>query len=335
MIYAAGMVTESSRADLVLEGGGVKGMAFVGAIEVLADSGRTFPRIAGTSAGALTGALLAALQQAGESLDRLADVAATLDLSAVTDSGPVGRALGPLHGLADVISLVTRGGLYEGRYLRRWLTGVLADLGVRTFADLRRDDPGSGLPPEKEYALVVVTSDLSAHRMTVLPWDFDGYGLDPDEQSVATAVCASAAMPFVFEPVRLRTPRRGTVSLVDGGLLSNYPITIFDQPARAQSRWPTVGIRLSAREDDRAIAGPVRNGFQLTRALVQTALHGVDRRHVDDPATVARTLFVDTSDVPALDFDLSGEQRDHLVRAGRRAAEKFLAEKSGGLPPHH
>lgn len=326
------MVDEPLHADLVMEGGGVKGMALVGAIEVLTDAGYDFPRIAGTSAGAITGALLAALQHAGEPLPRLADLAGTLDLSKITDPGRIGRALGPLRGLADAASLLFEGGLYEGRYLRDWLTGVLADLGVHTFGDLRRIDSGSGLPPEKEYSLVVVTSDLSRHRMSVLPWDFESYGLDPDEQSVATLACASAAMPFVFEPVRLRTPQRGTVSLVDGGLLSNYPITIFDQPERARARWPTIGIRLSAREDDRGIAGPVRNGFQLTKALVQTALHGVDRRHVDDPATIARTLFVDTTDVPALDFDLTPEQLDRLLRAGRRAAGKFLAEKTGDPP---
>ncbi|MGO1971810.1 MAG: patatin-like phospholipase family protein [Propionibacteriaceae bacterium] len=301
-------------------------MAFVGAIEVLTEAGYDFPRIAGTSAGAITGALLAALQQAGEPLSRLPDLAGTLDLSKVTDSGRMGRILGPLHGLADAASLLFEGGLYEGKYLRNWLTGVLADLGVHTFGDLRRVDPGSGLEPDREYALVVVASDLSSHRMSLLPWDFRHYGLDPDEQSVATAVCASAAMPFVFEPVRLRTPG-GTVSLVDGGLLSNYPITIFDQPEPTEARWPTIGIRLSAREEDRGIAGPVDNAFELARALVQTALHGVDRRHVDDPATIARTMFIDTSEVPSLDFDLTAGQQGELVRSGRAAATKFFAEK--------
>lgn len=323
------MVTERKHADLVMEGGGVKGMAFVGALEVLIDAGYDFPRIAGTSAGAITGALLAALQHAGEPPGRLIELAASLDLSKVTDSGRVGRVLGPLHGLADAASLLFEGGLYEGVYLREWLTGVLADLGVHTFGDLRRVDPQSALRPEREYALVVVASDLSSHRMSLLPWDFGHYGLDPDDQSVAVAVCASAAMPFVFEPVRLRAPG-GTVSLVDGGLLSNYPITIFDQPERTESRWPTIGIRLSAREEDRGVAGPVNNAFELAKALVQTALHGVDRRHVDDPVTIARTMFVDTSEVPSLDFDLTADQQEELIQSGRAAATKFLAEKGPG-----
>ena len=47
-------------ADLVLEGGGVKGIALVGAISVLEERGYGFRRVAGTSAGAIVGALVAA-----------------------------------------------------------------------------------------------------------------------------------------------------------------------------------------------------------------------------------------------------------------------------------
>lgn len=43
------------RADLVLEGGGIKGIALVGAVTALAEAGYAFPRIAGTSAGAVVG----------------------------------------------------------------------------------------------------------------------------------------------------------------------------------------------------------------------------------------------------------------------------------------
>lgn len=308
----------------------MKGMAFAGALDVLGRAGYSFPRIAGTSAGAITGALLAGLQHAGEPITRLVDVAGTLDLSRITDSGAVGRALGPLHTLADAASLLFQGGLYEGAYLRDWLAGTLADLGVRTFGDLRRTDPGSALPPEREYSLVVVTSDLSSHRMSLLPWDFEHYGISADDQSVAEAVCASAAVPFLFEPVELRGAA-GTVSLVDGGLLSNYPIDLFDQPDRSASRWPTIGIRLSARETTPAISDPVDNVLELSRALIQTALHGIDRRHIDDPATVARTMFVDTAEIAAYDFDMTAEQTARLTELGRTAARKFLRTKGDPL----
>src|SRR5699024_5930985 len=62
---------EPACADLVLEGGGVKGVALVGAVEELVASGYRFERVAGTSAGAITGAVIAALTSAGEPLSNL------------------------------------------------------------------------------------------------------------------------------------------------------------------------------------------------------------------------------------------------------------------------
>lgn len=46
-------------ADLALEGGGMKGIGLAGAVTALLRAGYTFQRVAGTSAGAITGALLA------------------------------------------------------------------------------------------------------------------------------------------------------------------------------------------------------------------------------------------------------------------------------------
>lgn len=46
--------------DIVLEGGGVKGIALVGALEELTAAGYQVKRVAGTSAGAIAGSLLAA-----------------------------------------------------------------------------------------------------------------------------------------------------------------------------------------------------------------------------------------------------------------------------------
>jgi NTE family protein len=47
----------SLHADLVLAGGGVKGIGHAGAVAALRDAGYTFPRVAGTSAGSIVGAL--------------------------------------------------------------------------------------------------------------------------------------------------------------------------------------------------------------------------------------------------------------------------------------
>ncbi|HEY1441635.1 MAG TPA: patatin-like phospholipase family protein, partial [Mycobacterium sp.] len=58
----------TAHVDLVCEGGGVRGIGLVGAVDALAAAGYEFPRVAGTSAGAIVASLVAALQAAGEPL---------------------------------------------------------------------------------------------------------------------------------------------------------------------------------------------------------------------------------------------------------------------------
>ena len=312
-------------ADLVLEGGGVKGIALVGAVLGLADAGYSFARVAGTSAGAMVGAVLAALQHSGEPLARLDEVARTLDYRRFRDRGLPGRLLGPFGWLTDGLSVLLEGGAYEGDYLVDWLDGVLRDLGVVTFADLRTDDPGGDGAMHHRYSLVVMASDLSRRRLAQLPWDYADYGLDPDEQRVSAAVRASASIPYFFEPVEL-AGARGTSTLVDGGLLSNYPIGTFDRLDETRPRWPTLGVRLDAlgigaEPAPRPVTGPVRTGI----ALVETAIEACQAEHVLDPCNVARSVYVDTAGVSAVDFDLGEAQQEALLAAGREAAAEFLA----------
>ena len=70
---------------------------------------------------------------------------------------------------------------------------------------------------------MVTATDITRGRLLRLPWDYARLGLDPDEQLVADAVRASISIPLFFEPVKL-----GDRTLVDGGVLSNFPIEIFD-----------------------------------------------------------------------------------------------------------
>lgn len=312
-------------ADLVLEGGGVKGLALVGALEVLDDAGYTFPRVGGTSAGALVGAVVAAMQASGENLQRLHDIAVTLDYRKFRDRGLPFNLPGPLGVLADAVSVVVEEGAYEGKYMRNWLRGVLADLGVRTFGDLRRDDPGDDGGLHHRYGLVVTATDLSRRRLVTFPWDYPDYGLDPDEQDVADAARASASIPFVYEPVQLRGAQ-GTSTLVDGGLVSNYPISIFDREDGRPPRWPTIGVRLDALNltDDRVVSR-VRAPVAMGVAVVATAIEACQAEHVLSPANVARSITVSTDEVSAIDFGLDREEQESLRQAGKAAAREFLA----------
>jgi NTE family protein len=313
-----------SNADLVLEGGGVRGIGLVGAALRLAEHGYAFPRVAGTSAGAVVGAVLAALQRRGEGLDRLADITRTLDYTRFRDRGPLGRMLGPLGFLTDGVSLLLESGIYEGDYLHDWLSGTLEDLGVRTFGDLRTADPGDDGSLHHSYALVVTASDVSRQRFVRLPWDYPAYGLDPDEQPVADAVRASASIPFFFEPYALHA-QRGIATLVDGGLLSNYPITLFDRRDEALPRWPTLGVRLSSAGDDARPPTPVRGPVALALSVVETAIEGSQAIETLEQCNVARSVFVDTRGVAPTDFGISAEQQERLMERGRQAAADFLA----------
>jgi NTE family protein len=53
-----------------------------------------------------------------------------------------------------------------------------------------------------------------------------------------------------------------------------------------------------------------------------TSFH--DRMHLDDPAVIDRTIFVDCGQVQATDFDLDEASQEMLFDSGRRAAERFL-----------
>jgi NTE family protein len=321
---------EGKRADLVLEGAGVKGIGLVGAVSTLAEAGYHFPRVAGTSAGAVVGAYVVALQHAGESLSRLEDIARSLNYTKMRDRGVLGRAAGPLARVVDGLSLAFDGGVFEGDYLRAWVAGSLADLGVRTFGDLRVADEDSSLPLEQRYSLVVMASDVSGKRLVRWPWDYRLYGLDPDEQSVADAVRASASIPFFFEPVTLRSRDESgnTVvsTMVDGSVLSNFPIAMFDRADARTPRWPTFGVRLSMRPEGRVSTHQVRGTVSLALSLVETMLEACDAQHIHDPCVQARSVFVDTSGVSPVDFGISEEQQEQLLTAGREATVGFLED---------
>ncbi len=299
----------TARVDLVCEGGGVRGIGLVGAVDALAAAGYRFPRVAGTSAGAIVASLVAALQVAGEPLTRLAEVMRTIDYRKFLDRNLIGRV--PVIG--GGLSLVVSDGVYRGAYLERLLAGLLGDLGVRTFADLRTGEE----PEQFAWSLVVTASDLSRRRLVRIPWDLRSYGLDPDRFSVARAVHASAAIPYVFEPVRV-----AGATWVDGGLLSNFPVQLFDR-TDGQPEWPTFGIRLSARPGippTRPVHGPVSLGI----AAIETLLSNQDNAYIDDPCTVRRTIFVPVDEVSPIDFEITAEQREALYQSGLRSAQDFL-----------
>lgn len=191
-----------------------EGIALVGAISVLEDRSYQVRRVAGTSAGAIVGSLVAANARAGE----LEEIMRGVDYRRFQD-GPRWRDLF----LGKAAALMFQQGIYEGQYLKDWLGERLSRLGVYTFADLRYDDPQRPPDPERAYRLVVMTSDISQGCLRRLPWEYQHYGLNHADQQVIDAVRASVSIPFFYKPTRLTDADGRDCWLVDGAMLSRFP----------------------------------------------------------------------------------------------------------------
>jgi NTE family protein len=323
-------------ADGVFEGGGVKGLAFAGAIRAAEDAGiHRWVNVAGTSAGSIVAALLAG----GFDARALKDILWSTEYREFADYGRLGL-------LSAARNALTRRGLARGEYLRAWLEDRMADseLGVRnpTFEDVARDDLPDDLPAEQEvearYRLRVIASDITAGRMLVLPQDIEGYTdaegvpYEPGALGIVDAVRMSMSFPFFFEPVTLH--RRGSDGelrphlIVDGGILSNFPVWLFDNPGEV--RRPTFGFKLHRG------AGPESPPYReiprilwplpMAKAMFFAATEAWDRR--TSKATRVRTVSIPTAEIKTLDFDLGDGEKRALYDSGHRSAETFFDEQT-------
>ena len=311
----------------MLSGGGVKGIGLVGAVAALRDEGYALERISGTSAGSLVGAVVAAGSHRGElTSTQLRELALSLPYARFRDSGVLERV--PVLGTAW--GLLRGTGLYRGDFAHDWIRGELKNLGVRTFGDLALDN--DDLRPERRYRLVVTVTDLTTGQLVRLPWDYRRvYGLDPDEQSVADAVRASMSIPFLFRPMTLKTAAGQPCTIVDGGVLSIFPIDSFDRPDGGEPRWPTFGATvvpfLPAPSAAELIPGLGMLGIgrpTLLESLLTTMLVGHDQTHLSQPWVKARAIQIDSTDVGVLDFDITRDDAEALYDKGYAATTRFL-----------
>jgi predicted acylesterase/phospholipase RssA len=191
------------RADLVLEGGGVKGIALVGAISVLMERGYTFERVAGTSAGSIVGALVAA----GFTAEELTATVKAVDYSQFQDGRPWDNIL-----VGKLVDLLEHSGVYDGDYLKSWLAEQLATKNMTTFATMPYAAPdGHPVPAGKAYKLVVNVSDITQGSLRQLPWDYqDHYGIDPATVDIVDAVRCSRCSTGRSSCAPPRMSRRGS-----------------------------------------------------------------------------------------------------------------------------
>lgn len=323
--------------NLVFEGGGVKGIAYVGALQILEQRGllQHLTRVGGTSAGAINALIVALGYTNAEQLVLLN----SLDFRKFMDD-----SFGMIR---DVRRLAKEFGWHRGDFFASWIGELIRrKLGSEraTFADLK----ASGRPE-----LYVIGTNLatgyaevfSAERHPGMP--------------LATALRISMSIPLFFAAVR--QGERGDV-YVDGGVQLNYPVKLFDRekyidmqkedyaarrtdyynrenavftlvrPDRSPYVYnrQTLGFRLDTREEiglyryDEPLRGrPIGSFTDYAKSLLQALMNAQEHQHLHSDDW-QRTIYIDTLDVRTTDFDITQQKKDDLLKQGVLGAESYF-----------
>lgn len=277
--------------NLVFKGGGVRGIAYAGALQVLEDKGilQDIQRVAGTSAGAIT-ALLVALKYTAEGIK---EIISGLDFKSLEDGW-------------DPLRIPYHYGLYAGDRALEWLESVTrAKAGPKaTFADLRR---------KGFLDLMVVAASLNQQGVQIFSAD------KTPTVFVSEAVRASMSIPFFFKAMQVT----GIDDLfVDGGTLWNYPISIFDN---GKPDPETLGLCLTdftPQPNPKVSTGELG---QYVKSVFSMLLAAQDVDEAQEPADQARTMRIDALGISATDFGITADQTAALYQSGARSATKYLS----------
>ncbi len=314
--------------NLVFEGGGVKGIAYGGAIEVLEKENvlEHIRRVAGTSAGAITATLLAVGVDSAE----VAKILSGTNFRTFMDD-----SLGMLR---DSSRLLSEYGWFKGDAFSKWIKRqlhVYADNPDMDFATLKKLAEDK---PQQFRELYVVGSNLSLQ----LPQVFSAE--KTPTLPIWQAVRISMSIPLFFASVR-----REEEVYVDGGVTWNYPINLFDDkkydPAANAANTPdydttasaahvynkeTLGFRVDTKDEIKAVKESLRtppkdidNIFDYVKVLIGFMMESANKAHLHKNDW-DRTVFIDAKGVRTTDFDLKDSQVDELVQSGRECAEAYF-----------
>lgn len=277
--------------DIVLEGGGTKIPALVGAVERLYQLGWDIQQVAGSSAGAIVACLIAA----GYTPSELKQIVLSIDFNTFKNGSAV----------TNLPRMFNKFGYWTGDPVLKLIRKLLEDKNVQTFQDLKKP-------------LKVMAADLSYVDIAIFPDHSRIYGIEPEDMEVAVAVRASMAIPLVFEPVKLNGRY-----LVDGGTVSNFPIWVFD---RSEPRYPTFGILL--KENDFHVRNKINSFVEFAYATLKTATQGREKIAIHPGDFVTRTIPVNVGAASSLNFNMTTQEKQELLAAGHTAVNQFLSKWS-------
>lgn len=284
--------------NLAFKGGGVLGIAYAGALQVLQDQNilQQVKRVAGTSAGAITAALVS-LKYTAEEIYSI--VQATNFQSFEDGENP--------------LRIATKYGLYEGDAFLAWMQQHITAKGLpatATFADLQ----SNGM-----LDLHVFSTDLNAKALKEF-----SFATTPTV-IVAEAVRASMSIPLFFAGWQFSNSNPDNHIYVDGGMVYNFPITIFDNSGSPNEQ--TLGLYLANLGPAPA---PSNLGydhlFQYVKDLVDTMLDAQMIDFLNDEEEKSRTIVIDNLGISATDFGLTKDQQTALYNSGLQYATAFLKQ---------
>ncbi len=313
----------ANKVDAVFEGGGVKGIGLAGAVAQVEKAGYQFENLAGTSAGAIIAGLLAVGYTAAEIKREME----RLDYNKFKDEG-----------LLDKLGLVGKGfnlgleyGIYEGEFFESWFEELLQAKGKTTFGQIKTEYKED----KYRYKFQAIAADITDRKLVVLPGDLAYFGFDPDAFSISRAVRMSMSIPVFFEPVKLTDTSGRVHYIVDGGVLSNYPIWLLDDGTSTPA-WPTFGFKLiepDKRLLKKADRNPINNMVSFLKAIAGTMMDAHDNYHISNSGgDYERTIGIPTViklddtdvEIKTTDFDITPEESQKLYDNGVQAATIFL-----------
>ncbi len=342
-------------ANLVLGGGGIKGIAYIGLLEEAEKRGVFFRNISGVSAGAIAGACIGAGYRSEElkkefyefdfgkfHVDKIVEKVPAIGsyMEFCTNTRFQDKSIynflnlkydAPTWGderhdfeddyslyrgnfFKNIVKYSKQGCLFDGDLLEEWIYRLLANKGIKTFADLRGGVPDYANP--MGYKVRMTAVDAKRAKVIVLPDDMAYYGLNPDSLEVAKAVRMSSSVPFAFKPVEFYAKINNKTKkhyIIDGGVLDNLPVWTISPSFRK----PIIACHLNGGNQKKVVFKPLNilKGF-----LTATHDIGVPKYNVRNCYFVS----IDTSKVSFLDFDLCDEDKDYLFSSGKKSAVPML-----------
>lgn len=318
---------ESQPVNLIFQGGGVLGIMYAGAIQQMGIMGKLdkIQRVSGTSAGAIAATVLALGCNSEDAMKIIKAI-------------PFKKMMDDNFGMVrDLLRLVTKYGISKGEFFLDWLGDLIRDQGLSpdiTFQELRDAKVGPDL--------YVTATNLTYQKHQIFSWE-----TSPDIP-VRNAVRMSMSVPYFFKAVR----HNGDY-MVDGGLIYNLPIDLFDNIKYCNDS--TLASSSQTYESDLHDTDPnyfFNNetlGFKINRtdkkqqsikkkprliknifdysAAITDLLYQTSSLHNLNPEDTKRLIPVSSLGVESLDFKVSEQEIEMLAEEGKNAVIQFFKKQ--------